>query len=138
MLISPSVSRNLNPTLEKYLAPRPGQHVPVLRGGPATAVTVACTSLRRLTQAGLASLAASGRVRLSTKSLATAVTVACTSLRRLTQAQGLASLAASGRVRLTRSTKSESVKGRRPLPCQWQCSSSDATVLVSMKCQCRY
>jgi hypothetical protein len=24
----------LNPTLEKYLAPRPGQHVPVLRGGP--------------------------------------------------------------------------------------------------------
>ena len=136
MLIRPSVSRNLNPTLEKYLAPRPGQHVPVLRGGPATAVTVACTSLRRLTQAGLASLAASGRVRLSTKSLATAVTVACTSLRRLTQAQGLASLAASGRVRL--STKSESVKGRRPLPCQWQCSSSDATVLVSMKCQCRY
>ena len=136
MPIRPSVSRNLNPTLEKYLAPRPGQHVPVLRGGPATAVTVACTSLRRLTQAGLASLAASGRVRLSTKSLATAVTVACTSLRRLTQAQGLASLAASGRVRL--STKSESVKGRRPLPCQWQCSSSDATVLVSMKCQCRY
>ncbi len=34
MPIRPSVSRNLNPTLEKYLAPRPGQHVPVLRGGP--------------------------------------------------------------------------------------------------------